>query len=177
LPQRGSAIVAQGNALGTDGKEGNLMFILVALLLLDQPDPPKGFTIKRESVKIEKVFWYDVDGKKWVTNDAFLQIRMTLTNIADHPIRWPGFSQARLVYGTRYVGGAKVAISAPQKGARWENSLATGQELKPGEQQSILLVFPDPKMRGKVSLTVQWKGETPGWVYTVGEGFLLPEDQ
>ena len=61
------------------------MLIIAALLLV--VTPPPGFTVARDTVKIEKAVWYDGDGQKHVTEQPYLQIRLTVTNDADHPMR------------------------------------------------------------------------------------------
>jgi hypothetical protein len=146
-----------------------MLTILTVLLV----SPPPNFTVARDTVKIEKVVWYDENGQRRVTEEPYLQIRLKVKNEADHPIRWPGFRKARVSYGMAYRSAVLAVSFGP--GSRWENSLVTGQMVKPGQETTILVVFPVPKVRGPASLEVQWNGESPGWVMTVKSGFKLPE--
>jgi hypothetical protein len=152
------------------------MLMVIATLLL--ASPPAGFTVVRDTVKIAPAVWYDADGQKHVTEQPCLQVRLTVTNEADHPVRWPGFHRARVTYGGRqgntYVGGA-VLPAALGPDCRWENSLLTGQVLNPKQKTTILVVFDRPRTPGAASLELQWKGETPGWNMTVKSGFQLPK--
>jgi hypothetical protein len=149
------------------------MFALAAFLLLSPP--PKDFADAKHSVTIDKVVWYDEKGQKHVTDQPYLQIRLTVTNQADHPLRWPGFHGARVVYGTRYVGGAVLPVKfGPGPGCRWESSLVTGAVVNPGQVTTILVVFDRPRTGGNANLELQWKGESPGWNMTVKSGFRLP---
>jgi hypothetical protein len=150
---------------------GRSMLTVTALLLLGAPPP--GFTVARDTVKIDKVVWYDAKGEKRVTEEPYLLIRLKVTNEADHPMRWPGFSKARVTYGTRFVGGAVLPVSFGP-GSRLDNSLVADQELKAGQASTILLVFPVPRLRGPASLQLKWNGESPGWVTTVNRGFSIP---
>jgi len=151
-----------------------LTLTIAAVLLVD---PPRGFTVVRDTVKIGNAVWYDDEGQKHVTEQPCLQIRLTVTNNADHPIRWPGFHRARVTYSLRepkrIVGGAVLPVKL-EPGCRWENSLVTDQVLNPGQKTTILVVFDLPRTGGNASLEVQWKGESPGWNMTVKSGFKLP---
>jgi hypothetical protein len=150
------------------------MLTTIAALILLAPPPPN-FSVTRDTVKIGQAVWYDSDGQRHVTEKPYLQVRLTVTNQSDHPIRWPGFHRARVTYGTRLVGGAVLPVNFGP-GTRWENSLVTDQVLNPGQRTTILVVFDLPRFRGgPASLEVQWKGETPGWNMTVKSGFKLPE--
>jgi hypothetical protein len=162
------------------------MLIIAALFLVAPPAdftgdkdpvaPPADFTVDRYSEKIDKVVWYDGSGEKHVTDQPYLQIRFTVTNKADHPLRWQGFHSARVVYGTRYVGGAVLPVRfGPGPDCRWENSLVTGSVVNPGQKTTILVVFDLPRTPGPASVRVQWKGENPGWNMTVSIGFKLKE--
>ena len=148
-----------------------MLTILATLFLMS---PPPGFTVARDTVEIGQVIWYDGNGRKHVTEQPYLQIRLTVTNDADHPMRWPGFYRARVTYGTRFVGGAVLPVSFGP-GCRWENSLVTDQVVNPEQKTTILVVFDLPRTGGLTSLELQWKGESPGWNMTVKSGFKLPK--
>ena len=150
------------------------MLTFMALVLADEPKG--GFSVTRESVKIDKVIWINDKGQRMQTNLPFLQIKMVLKNESNQPLRWPGLSKGRLSYGTRYVGGAFMMEHPFEKGGRWEGSVEAGYEMQPHEITTLLLVFRVPKQREHASLELQWKGETPGYVVTVRQGFKLPED-
>jgi len=47
------------------------MLTLATLLLV--LTPPPGFAVARDTVKIDKVVWYDGDGEKHVTEQPYLQ--------------------------------------------------------------------------------------------------------
>jgi hypothetical protein len=148
------------------------MLTIIATLFL--MSPPPGFTVAKDTVKIGQVVWYDSNGERHTTEGPYLQIRLTVTNDADHPMRWPGFHRARLTYGTRFVGGSLLAVSFGP-GCRWENSLITDQVLNPGQKTTILVVFDVPRIRDHAALDLQWKGESPGWNMSLKSGFKLPK--
>jgi hypothetical protein len=153
---------------------GKPMLTIAAALLLVTPPPNFTVVMARDTVKIDKVVWYDAQGERHLTEKPYLQIRLTVRNDADHPVRWPGFHRARVTYGTRYVGGAVLTVSFGP-GSRWENSLVTDQVVNPRQRTTILLVFDVPRILGApASLEVQWKGESAGWNMTVKTGFRLP---
>jgi hypothetical protein len=151
------------------------MLTLATLFCLAAPSA--NFKLTRDSVTIDKAVWYDADGQRHVTDAPCLQIRMTVTNQSDHPIRWPGFSQARVKYSERtgnlLVGGT-VLLAKLGPGCRWDNSLVTDQVVAAGQRTTILVVFDLPRSRGHAGLTLQWPGETKGVWITVKQGFQLP---
>jgi hypothetical protein len=137
--------------------------------------PPPGFTVIRDDVTIGRVVWYDADGQKQVTAEKYVQIKFKIVNEADHPLRWPGFSRAKLIWGTRFVGGDLLPVSFGP-GSYFKNSLPDGYMVKPAREYSLLLVFAIPKQRAPVSLLLQWHGLAPGSRITVKKTFRLPED-
>jgi hypothetical protein len=156
------------------------MLAIATLLLIAQVKPPANFTVKRDTITIGPVVWYDGEGQRHVTDEPYLQIRYLVTNDADHSIRWPGFHSARVKYRKRtekkIVGGAVLPVKfGPGPNVFWENSLRTDQVVNPGQKTQILVVFDLPRTGGDASVNVQWRGETPGWNMTVGSGFKLPD--
>ena len=156
------------------------MLITIATLLVMAP--PAGFSVKKDTVKIEPVVFYDGEGQKHVTEQPYLQIRLTVTNDADRPLPWPGFHQARVSYHERteklLTGGAVLPVKfGPGPNCRWEQSVVTDQILNPGQKTTVLVVFDRPGSGGHANLTLQWKGGAPGWNSTLKSGFRLPEDK
>jgi hypothetical protein len=147
---------------------------MLAVALLLQVTPPPGINIARDEVTIDKVVWYDANGKKQVTDKLYLQIRLKLTNKADHAIAWPGFRKARLQYGKRY-GSAMFPVNFGPN-SRIGRSVLKDELVEAGKEYEILLVFEVPRVRGSAALELQWNGEKQGWVSTVKSGFRLPED-
>jgi hypothetical protein len=155
------------------------MLTIATWFLIAQVKPPANFTVKRDAVTIERVVWFDAEGQRHVTDEPYLQVRFVVTNASDHAIAWPGFDTARVKYSLRtaksLVGGAVLPVKfGPKPGVRWENSLVTGQVVKPGQTTQVLVVFDRPGSGGQASLVVKWRGESPGWVMTVSSGFKLP---
>jgi hypothetical protein len=156
------------------------MLITIATLLL--LPPPAGFSVKKDTVKIEPVVLYDSEGQKQVTEQPYLQIRLTVTNEADRPLAWPGFHRARVSYYERtaklLTGGAVLPVKfGPGPNCRWEQSVVTDQIVKPGQKTTVLVIFDRPGTGGQADLTLQWKGGTPGWNSTLKSGFRLPPDK
>jgi hypothetical protein len=156
-----------------------MLVTIVSLLLMA---PPAGFSVKKDTVKIEPVVFYDDEGQKQVTEQPYLQIRLTVTNDADRPLPWPGFHQARVSYRERteelITGGAVLPVKfGPGPNCRWENSVVTDQIVNPGQKTTVLVVFDRPGSGGLASLTLQWKGGAPGWNSTLKSGFRLPQDK
>src|SRR5580704_15032003 len=137
------------------------MLVTIATLLVMAP--PAGFSVKKDTVKIEPVVFYDGEGQRHVTEQRYLQIRLTLTNDADRPLPWPGFHQARVSYYERteklLTGGAVLPVKfGPGPNCRWEQSVVTDQILNPGQKTTVLVVFDRPGSGGHANLTLQWKG-------------------
>ena len=156
------------------------MLATIATLLLMAP--PAGFSVKKDTVKIEPVVFYDGKGQKHVTEQPYLQVRLTVTNDADRPLPWPGFHQARVSYQERtekrITGGAVLPVKfGPGTDCRWEKSVVTYQIVKPGQKTTVLVVFDRPGSGGLANLTLQWKGGAPGWNSTLKSGFRLPQDK
>jgi hypothetical protein len=156
------------------------MLTIATWLLIAQVKVPANFTVKKETVTIDRVVWYDGEGQKHVTDEPYLQVRFSVTNASDHPIKWPGFHTAQVKYSLRtpksLVGGAVLPVKfGPGPEVRWENSLMTGQVVNPGQKTQILVVFDRPRTGGDAVLVVKWSGESPGWNMTVGGRFKLPE--
>jgi hypothetical protein len=155
------------------------MLIAFATLLLTAP--PAGFSVKKDTVKIEPVVFYDSAGQKHVTEQPYLQIRLTVTNDADRPLPWAGFHKARVSYSERtekrLTGGAVLPVKfGPGPNCRWEQSVVTDQIVNPGQKTTVLVVFDRPGSGGHANLTLQWKGGAPGWNSTLKSGFRLPPD-
>ena len=113
------------------------MLITIATLLLAAP--PAGFSVKKDTVKIEPVVFYDGEGQKHVTEQPYLQVRLTVTNEADRPLPWPGFHQARVSYSERteklITGGAVLPVKfGPGPNCRWETSVVTDQSRESGTE-------------------------------------------
>ena len=157
------------------------MLITIATLFLMAP--PAGFSVKKDTVKIEPVVFYDSEGQKHVTEQPYLQIRLTVTNDADRPLPWPGFHRARVSYSERteklITGGAVMPVKfGPGPNCRWEKSVVTDQIVNPGQKTTVLVVFDRPGSGGLANLTLQWKGGgAPGWNSTLKSGFRLPPDK
>ena len=156
--------------------------MLVTIVSLFLMAPPAGFSVKKDTVKIEPVVFYDGEGQKQVTEQPYLQIRLTVTNDADRPLPWPGFHQARVSYRERteklLTGGAVLPVKfGPGPNCRWENSVVTDQIVNPGQKTTVLVVFDRPGSGGLANLTLQWKGAAPGWNSTLKSGFQLPQDK
>ena len=155
-----------------------MLVTIVSLLLMA---PPAGFSVKKDTVKIEPVVYYDGEGQKHVTEQPYLQVRLTVTNDADRPLAWPGFHQARVRYSERtaklITGGAVLPVKfGPGPNCRWESSVMTDQVVNPGQKTTVLVVFDRPGSGGHANLTLQWKGGAPGWNSTLKSGFRLPPD-
>ena len=147
-----------------------MLTILATLFLMS---PPPGFTVARDTVEIGQVIWYDGNGRKHVTEQPYLQIRLTVTNDADHPmLAWLPPGPGDLRHAFRRGRGAACLF---RPGCRWENSLVTDQVVNPEQKTTILVVFDLPRTGGLTSLELQWKGESPGWNMTVKSGFKLPK--
>ena len=155
--------------------------MLITLVTLFLMAPPAGFSVKKDTVKIEPVVFYDGEGQKHVAEQPYLQIRLTVTNDADRPLPWPGFHTARVSYSerteNRLTGGAVLPVKfGPGPNCRWEQSVVTGQIVQCGQQTTVLVVFDRPGSGGHANLTLQWKGGAPGWNSTLKSGFRLPPD-
>jgi hypothetical protein len=155
--------------------------MLITLVTLFLMAPPAGFSVKKDTVKIEPVVFYDGKGQKHVTEQPYLQIRLTVTNEADRPLPWPGFHTARVSYSerteNRLTGGAVLPVKfGPGPNCRWDKSVVTDQIVNPGQKTTVLVVFDRPGSGGHANLTLQWKGGAPGWNSTLKSGFRLPPD-
>ena len=133
------------------------MLITIATMLVMAP--PAGFSVKKDTVKIEPVVFYDGEGQKKVTEQPYLQVRLTVTNEADGPLAWPGFHQARVSYRERteklITGGAVLPVKfGPGPNCRWEQSVVTDQILNPGQKTTVLVVFDRPGSGGLANLTL-----------------------